>query len=162
MECKLSTFGCLSLYVAPGSPVQKLFCHYLFILFFSLKYCKNVLAVITTCKYNHLFINLYLYQCLLSPSHLPALFLVTSLNPIDHPDLTNSLELPAECIPLSAHMLLIHQYCYAFNFSPPLFLLPLPCWHCKKRIPLMGPEPLSLHTPDSNPGCNRHLTTSRK
>lgn len=26
----------------------------------------------------------------------------------------------------------------------------------------MGPEPLSLHAPDSNPGCNQHLTTSRK
>lgn len=39
--------------------------------------------------------------------------------PMGHADLTNSAQLPAERIPLSAHMLLIHQYCYGLDSFPP-------------------------------------------
>lgn len=159
MECKLSTFECLSLYVAPWSPE--------FRNYFAFHICLPLKTLLKVLSWSHV----------KAPICLPTGFcagvschLQTSL-----PYLLSHLWTRGSCgfNLLSAAPCRMHSSVSTYashspallgvRFFPPFsFLLPLPCWHCKKRIPLKGPEPLSLYAPDSNPGCNRHPTTSRK
>lgn len=165
MECKLSTFECWSLYVAPWSPESRDCFAIAFSDLSSLEnVSKNVIPVMVTCK-NSKHPSVYqLDFVLVSPVTFPLAFLTCChiSESMGHADLTNSVHSPQNTF-------LCQHICFSFSYivmgsilSPFSFLLPLPCWHCKKRIPLKGPEPLSLYAPDSNPGCNRHPTTSRK